>query len=74
MQPADGERERVGERLGEKCVRRKKHLRDPSGKRFPPFMREISVFYFSTVMTLSVIVVKPPLNMLLLPVPLLPFI
>lgn len=74
MQPADCEE--VGERLGvrsEKCVRRKKHLRDPSGKRCPPpFMRGISVLHFFTVMTLYDIVVKPLLIMLLLPGPLLP--
>lgn len=38
----------------------------------PPFMRGFSVLHFSTVMTLSDIVVKPLLIMLLLPGPLLP--
>lgn len=60
--------------LSEECE--KKHLRDPSGKcSLPPFMREILlVFYFPTMMTLSDIVLKSLLNMLLLSVPLLPFI
>lgn len=50
-------------------------MRDPSGQRFsPPFMRGILfAFYSSTMMTLSDIVLKPLLIMLLLSVPLLPF-
>lgn len=63
----------MGEILGERIEECEKNLRDPSGKRcIPSFMRGILLlFYFSTMMTLPDIVLKPLLDMLL-SVPLLP--
>lgn len=51
---------------GVRGVRGEKHLRDPSGKApLPTFMRGILlVFYFTTMMTLSDILLKLLLNML----------
>lgn len=66
---------RGGETLGEKCVRRKTHFAGSLREALLPpsrFMREISLLYFSLVMTLADIVVKPLFNMPLLPVSLFP--